>query len=346
MLEREKRIQSGQPGFWAYVKSHRGPIGLFLLFACIYGAVFYLYRLPVEAVLYAALLCAAAAAPFLLWQYRKNQKTVRVLRNMQRELLSEPEQFFVDNCPGAETLLEQEYQKLILLLCRDRERLSDRIAEDRSEMVDYYTMWVHQIKTPIAAMHLLIQSRKEEEDAELKDQLFKIEEYVNMALQYLRLDESSDLILKQCDLDALIRQAIRRYAGMFIRRRLTLSYDGVDCKVLTDEKWLVFVVEQLLSNAVKYTKTGGVSIYMEPGKEKTLIVEDTGIGIAPEDQPRIFEKGFTGYNGHQDKKSTGIGLYLCRRALSRLSHTITVESEPEKGTKFRIDLAAKPLSVE
>lgn len=351
--ERKNHSSFSAPGLAGYLTFHRGPLGLFLLFILIYAAIFYLYRLPVEAVLYGALLYAAAAAPLLIARHRRGRRKKEVLRRIQRELTDEPEQFDFrqvfdpcGSCPEAETALEQQYQELLFLLSRDRERLSDRIAKERGEMVDYYTMWVHQIKTPIAAMRLLLQSRSEPGGGELEEQLFKIEEYVNMVLQYLRLDEKSDLLLRPCELDGLIRQAVRRYAGMFIRNKLKLTYGGVDCTVLTDEKWFVFVLEQLLSNAVKYTKTGGVSIYLEDGPEQALVIEDTGIGIAPEDQPRIFEKGFTGYNGRQDKKSTGIGLYLCRLALNRLSHTISVESEPGKGTKMRIGLQRTELSVE
>ena len=160
-----------------------------------------------------------------------------------------------------------------------------------------------------------------------------------MVLQYLRLEsESSDLVLKTQNLDDIIRQAVKKYAPLFIRKKLTLVYEPVNCQVLTDEKWLEFVLEQILSNAIKYTKRGSVAVYMDDREEKTLVIADTGIGIAAEDVPRVFEKGFTGYNGRYDKRSTGIGLYLCRRVLNRLSHTIRIESEPGQGTRVYINL--------
>lgn len=109
-------------------------------------------------------------------------------------------------------------------------------------------------------------------------------------------------------------------------------------RVLTDEKWLVFVLEQILSNALKYTKSGSIHIYLSPDAPKTLVIEDTGIGIAPEDLPRIFEKGYTGCNGRADKRSTGIGLYLCRQIMEKLSHTIRIESEMGVGTKVYLGL--------
>lgn len=168
----------------------------------------------------------------------------------------------------------------------------------------------------------------------MESELFKIEQYVEMVLQYLRLNSSiNDFVLKEYDLDDIIRQAVRKYAPMFVRKKLTLHYDPVQTKVVTDEKWLVFVLEQVLGNAIKYTASGEISIYMEGG---CLVIEDSGIGILPEDLPRIFEKGYTGYNGRSDKKASGIGLYLVRKILNKLGHKILAESEPEKGTKVRL----------
>lgn len=157
-----------------------------------------------------------------------------------------------------------------------------------------------------------------------------------MVLSYLRLgSESSDLVLRPYDLDGILRQAVRKYAKLFIRKKLSLIYEPVNRTVLTDEKWLLFVVEQLLSNAIKYTPKGSVSLLVE-GDE--LLVRDTGIGITPEDLPRVGEKGFTGYNGRIDKKSTGIGLYLCRQVLKKLGHSFKIESAPGKGTTVAIGL--------
>ena len=127
-------------------------------------------------------------------------------------------------------------------------------------------------------------------------------------MTFLRLDsESTDYVLKEYALDPIICQAVRKYAPAFIMRKLTLDYKPVDVSVVTDEKWLLFVIEQLLSNALKYTLSGSVSIYLET--PRTLCIADTGIGIAPEDLPRIFERGYTGINGRDDKKASGIGLY-------------------------------------
>lgn len=156
----------------------------------------------------------------------------------------------------------------------------------KNNLVEYYTIWCHQIKTPIAAMSLLLQEEDTPKNRQLKSELFRIEQYVEMVLCYFRIDSpSSDFILKPYDLDTVIRKAIRKYAGQFVQKKLRLIYEPVHQSVLTDEKWLSFILEQLLSNAVKYTKEGSVTITVD--QNQVLSVSDTGIGIAKEDLPRI-----------------------------------------------------------
>ena len=209
-------------------------------------------------------------------------------------------------------------------------------------MTDYYSLWVHQIKTPIAAMDLLLQEDDSPRRGELEMELLKIGQYVEMVLSYLRLDsDSTDYVLREYPLDDILRQAVRKFAKMFILKKITLDFQETGKTVLTDEKWLLFVVEQVLSNALKYTREGSITITME--HPKTLVIRDTGIGIAPEDLPRIFEKGYTGYNGRGDQKASGLGLYLCRTICKRLGHTITASSVPDHGTAIRITLEQRQV---
>ena len=203
-------------------------------------------------------------------------------------------------------------------------------------------------------MHILLQSMEEEnpgapELKEMKMELFKMEQYVEMVLTYLRMEDmSGDLQFEKVSLDKVLKQSIRKYSQMFILQKIRLDYQPVERTVLTDEKWLQFVTEQILSNALKYTKNGGmIRIYIEEnhGKE-CLVLEDNGIGIQPEDIPRVFEKGFTGYNGRADKKSTGIGLYLCKKIMDKLGHKIRIESEVEKGTRVYLELTREEWNPE
>lgn len=247
--------------------------------------------------------------------------------------------------PIADNLSEAIYQEILAGKEQEVRRMITEYDEKKRDMADYYTMWIHQIKTPIAAMHLLLEDAEEtsEEQAirQASEELFKIEQYAEMALHYARLDSlTSDLAFKRYDLHEIAKQAVRKYAVLFIGSGLTFTMEEFSLKAVTDEKWMSFVIEQVLSNAIKYTKTGGIFIYganaageRQTGEVTYMVIEDTGIGIRKEDLPRIFERGFTGYNGRMDKKSTGIGLYLCHQIMGRLGAAIRVESKEGEGTK-------------
>ncbi len=231
------------------------------------------------------------------------------------------------------------------LLQEARRAQETEAARRYADMVDYYTLWAHQIKTPIASMRLTLQNEDSPLSRRLTAELGRVERYVEMVLAYLRLDaDSTDYVLRECELDPIVRGAVKKFSGEFIERKLALDFRPTGARVLTDEKWLSFVLEQLLSNALKYTPEGRISVYMEV--PATLCISDTGIGIAPEDLPRIFEQGFTGRNGRRDKRASGLGLYLCRRVCRSIGHGISAESEPGKGTTVRLDLSRKTLGVE
>lgn len=324
----------------AYLYLHKKSIFLFIIVISIFSVVTYLNNLPVYMITYAVILCIFFGLIIIsvdIWQFYKKHKSLTELQN--QITLS------IDNLPLPKNLIEKDYNDLIRLIHADKTLLLSTADNIKSNMIDYYTLWAHQIKTPIAAMNLLLQSDSCEHNVELKSELFKIEQYVEMVLTYLRLDsETTDFIIKYYDLNNIVKQAIRKYAHMFIQKKINLNLAEIKCTVLTDEKWLLFAIEQVLSNSLKYTKKGNISIYCE--SEKTLVIEDTGIGIAAEDLPRVFEKGFTGYNGRDDKKSTGIGLYLCKRILAKLGHTILIESIADTGTKIKIDLDSVNSPIE
>lgn len=247
--------------------------------------------------------------------------------------------------PTPKSLIEEDYQSIIAKLKEESEMRASSASQDYNNMIEYYTVWAHQIKTPIAAMRLNLQSEDSESARKLMGDLNRIESYVEMVLTFLRLDsDSTDYVIKEHDLDEIIKSSVRKFSREFILKKLTLNYEPVKYKCITDEKWLEFIIEQVISNAVKYTSEGGVRIYMdEPG---LLVIEDTGIGISAEDLPRIFENGYTGFNGREDKRASGIGLYLCKRIADNLGHKITAESTPGVGTKMIIDVRGKKLGVE
>lgn len=318
--------------FRLYLRAQRRGM-LFWGFCClIFTVSFALYGLPLGAVLYPAALCAAAGGIILLLSLRKSRAVCQELSLMQHHPADLP-----DELPAAQSPQEQAYQALLLALHADRQKLKSNMNARYHDMTEYYTVWAHQIKTPIAAIRLALQNEDTPLSRRLTGEVGRVEQYVQMALTYLRLgSDSSDYVIRSCALDDIVRPAIRRFAGEFIQRKIQLNYQMLNYTVITDEKWLGFVVEQVLSNALKYTPQGSVSIYMEP--EGVLCIRDTGIGIAPEDLPRVFEKGYTGYNGRSHRKASGLGLYLCREILTRLGHSVSAESQVDHGTTIRIDL--------
>lgn len=318
--------------FRLYLRAQRRGM-LFLGFCClIFTVSFALYGLPLGAVLYPAALCAAAGGIILLLSLRKSRAVCQELSLMQHHPADLP-----DELPAAQSPQEQAYQALLLALHADRQKLKSDMNARYHDMTEYYTVWAHQIKTPIAAMRLALQNEDTPLSRRLTGEVGRVEQYVQMALTYLRLgSDSSDYVIRSCALDDIVRPAVRRFAGEFIQRKIQLNYQMLNYTVITDEKWLSFVVEQVLSNALKYTPQGSVSIYMEP--EGVLCIRDTGIGVAPEDLPRVFEKGYTGYNGRSHRKASGLGLYLCREILTRLGHSVSAESQVDHGTTIRIDL--------
>ncbi|MCI7493838.1 MAG: sensor histidine kinase [Ruminococcus sp.] len=335
-MQHKKRVRILLQFFW-----EQRMVGLFLVLAIsIFALVFSMYDIKLEAILYASMLCLTAGLLFegvhlisYLRRHTEQQKRLQGLPISYTELLP------------PRTLAEQDLQEMVQKLGEQYTAVTTDWQRQQKESLDYYSAWVHQIKTPISSMKMILQQEDTEENHLLSAELFRIEQYTEMALQYLRLDsKTNDFVFQQYDLDSIIRQAIRKYAPQFILRKIRLIYEPVSMTILTDEKWMLFLLEQLLSNAIKYTPHGSVTISVTP--EKILQVADTGIGIAPEDLPRIFEKGFTGYNGRADKKSTGLGLYLCQQAAKKISVSLSVTSEVGKGSVFSVHLDIPPLQVE
>ena len=323
-----------------YIKQNIKVLLLFIVFALVFCIVFSLYNLETEAIYYSIILCTFIGLIYICINFINYYKKHIQLYKLQNEI-----SISLENLPSPKTLMEEDYTNLILTLNKEYKTYISKSDIAKSDMIDYYTMWVHQIKTPISALKLLIQTSESEISSDLSSELFKIEQYVEMVLSYIRLGSNkNDFVLKEYDLDNIIRQAVRKYAPLFIRKKISLDFQPTNYKVLTDEKWLVFVIEQLLSNAIKYTNKGKISIYSLENKK--LVIEDTGIGISKEDIPRIFDKGFTGYNGRTDKKATGLGLYLCKNILDKLSHKISIESEVGVKTKVILDLAMVNVNIE
>ena len=296
-------------------------------------AVFTLYDIMLEPLIYAGALTLFAGLVLLAVQLYGALRQARQRENACDAILTE-----WNRLPEAATLEQADYNEMIRRLGRQTQELAEDFAAQREDMLDYYTTWVHQIKTPIAVMKLYLAEETPEHRA-MAAELFRMEQYVDMVLQYLRLGSGeNDLVIEEYKLDELIRETVRKFAAQFVLRKLRLTYVPTEKTIVTDRKWFCCILEQLLSNAIKYTPEGGVTVAMEGDK---LYISDTGIGIAPEDLPRIFEKGYTGQNGRLERSASGLGLYLTRRAAELLHIPITVESRLGQGTTFTLHLEQK-----
>lgn len=339
----------------AYLQERIVPVFLYIAEAFIFMmiAALYGYKGVLKNMMYALGLVAFFGGCYLLWDYGRYREKYRTLQ----KLLSAEERS--EELPQTVSGIEQIYQQIITAQESEKKALITQLDERQQNMADYYTMWTHQIKIPLSAMDLLLQNgykgAGEAEDLltarQLREEVFKTGQYVDMALHYARMESiSADLSFTRVDVGELVKGALKKYWILFSGAGLNLFLEECHAQVVTDGKWFAFVIEQVLSNALKYTKEGAISIYGadEAGahvKEgcRYLVIEDTGIGIEAGDLPRIFERGFTGYNGRMGNKSTGIGLYLCRQIMDRLGLSIRVESKRNEGTKVFLGIAQEEI---
>ena len=299
-------------------------LGFILLFAFVFDA----YRSLLE---YVALLLAFLSFLFIgadAWTAFKSYRSQKLQTSAQAQT-------------PLEKLLQERVEEL------EYEQKNQLLVEQEkyNDLLDYYTLWVHQVKTPIAASSLLIGDLKDKEaKSQLEQELFKIESYVHLVLQYLRLESfHDDLVLKQENLADLVREVVKKYALFFIQQGLSLNLHDLDHTIVTDKKWFLVILEQVLSNSLKYTKEGSIEIYFH---EDSLYIKDTGLGIQNADLLRVFERGFSGYNGRLTQQSSGLGLYLSKKIADQLGHKIAIDSQVGQGTTVSIAFPEKKLIFE
>lgn len=308
------------------IKQNIALILLWFVMAITNLVTFLLYKTILEPFFYSAVLGFVFLIITILVQYYKSKKKAAI---RHKELCTIETDW--DSLSDPQNIEELDYQEMIKTLGRKLETVTREYSEGDREALDYYTNWVHQIKTPIAVMKLKL-SEDTPENRALLSEVFRIEEYVDMVLQYIRLGSASnDLLIKEYSIDAIIKDVVRKYASQFVEKKIKLEYQPSDVLVITDKKWLTCILEQFVSNAIKYTNAGSVTIRVT---EESISVSDTGIGIAKEDIPRIFEKGYTGLNGRIGEKSSGLGLYLAKKAADLISVKLHVDSESQKGSTF------------
>lgn len=230
--------------------------------------------------------------------------------------------------------LEEKVKELTETL--EEERNANRLM--RQDIEEYFLLWVHQIKTPITASYLLLDDDDFKNKPFLQQEILKIENYVSLALNYLKVQNpANDMDFRYVSVDEMISPLLKKYRVQFIYSKITLHYSKDTHKVLTEPNLTSLMVEQILSNALKYTKNGDIWIAFNE-ETKQLTIKDNGMGIREEDLPKIFDKGYAGMNGQLETKSSGIGLYLVQLISKRLEQPVHVDSELGKGSTFTIQL--------
>ena len=300
--------------------------------------MYFLYDVRMEPILYTTFLLLLFVLPFALWNLHRTYQKCGRLKNIEQAKVP-----VTPDLPTADTLMEENYQRVIkeILQAWQNERVNQR--KINAERDDYYTLWTHQIKTPVYSMDLMLQTG-DTTPSKWKTELLQISCYIDMALKYLQLENQySDLFFERVELLPLAQEAIKKHSVVLISKRLKIDLHDLNGTVLTDRKWLLFILEQLVSNAAKYTEQGCISIYQPTPVQ--ICVSDTGIGITAEDLPRLFEKGYTGFNGRIHQKSTGCGLYMCKKVSLLLGYTLSVSSQLNIGTTVTVNLPADEFSV-
>ncbi|WP_298825739.1 HAMP domain-containing sensor histidine kinase [uncultured Planococcus sp.] len=325
----------------SFLVSVRPQLFLFIGMSVIFGVVYALGRLPLSLFFYSLQVAAFLLLLYLIVDYFRYAKRYKLISNLELVNASSLEEIQASS-DSLDRLYIEKMESLLGQL-RESENLH---AERQTDQLDYFTLWLHQIKTPISAISLLTQSSRAKEAKQISQELVRLEDYTHMALNYIKLEEpGAAMELSLVDLDEVVKKAIKKYSILFIYKGIRLDYQPLGMNVLSDSQWLQNLLEQILSNSLKYTPEGSISIYRDPNRAETLIIEDTGMGIHSEDLPKIFNKGYSGMNGRLHEKSTGLGLFLSKKICQRLGHRLAIDSKPGEGTRVAIDMSREELQV-
>ena len=288
-----------------FLKSQNHIIGVFFLFALSFFAIFILSEFPLDKFLLGFEILGFFLLIYLSIQYSKFRK---------------------------EESIKDKYENLL----DENKRLRSTYINEKKDLEEYFLLWTHQIKTPITVANLILNKKSDPDTKKLKEEMFYIEEYTNMAINYIKLtDRATDMDIEKVDLDRLIKTLLKKYSLIFINKRISLDYENTNVEVIADSKLLSIMIEQIISNALKYTEEGKISISFDKEKS-TLSIMDTGIGIRGEDLVKIFDRGYSGFNGRVNHKSSGLGLFLVREISKILKLRVEVKSKLGQGSEFLI----------
>lgn len=259
------------------------------------------------------------------------------------ETIENAEEQFAILFPEVQTNQQKRFLELVKKIHQDNRNQLQHLNDEKKDQQEFILSWIHEVKLPIAASRLLMENSENKTTDYLidkfEDELDKIDNYVEQALYYSRIDSfSTDYFITEVTANQIIKSSVKKYSKLFINKEIQFQMDDSTQFVQSDSKWLGFVIDQIIANSIKYTERGGkVAVqFEEDDREKRISILDSGIGIATEDLSRVFQKGFTGLTGRNQHKSTGIGLYLAKQLTRKLGHTLSIQSEEGKYTKVTI----------
>ncbi|BBD88956.1 sensor histidine kinase [Staphylococcus caprae] len=289
----------------SFIKSIRNEISIVVCIFLLFALIFFLFTLPFSAfglALGIVLLVISIHWWIKYLGFKKDERLKETIDNLENELTE----------------------------------VKNQQVEYRNDVESYFLTWVHQIKTPITASQLLLERNEENVVNRVRQEIVQIDNYTSLALSYLKLlNEESDMTISEVEMNELIRPLIMKYRIQFIEQHTRIHYEKCEDKVLTDAQWVSIMIEQILNNALKYAR--GKDIWIEfDASEQSLIIKDNGVGISKADIPKIFDKGYSGYNGRLNEESSGIGLFIVKHISNHLNHEVDVDSKLNEGTTFKI----------
>lgn len=328
--------------FLEYVKDKRYFILFYLSLMSFVSLIMLVgfYQLnPFNKILYTNITCFVIAALYIIIGYFYRRKFYQEMK----DLIESSQEETMAIMPDAQNNEQKLIFNILKKVNKEHAKQLETLYDQKRDQQEFIMSWIHEVKIPIAASRLLMENSEDKTTDFLtdkfEDELHKINDYVEQALYYSRIDSfSKDYFISEMNTNQLIKNSVKKYAKLFINKGIHFEMDDTEQLVQSDKKWFGFVIDQLVANALKYTDEGGrISVYFEEdSEEKRLFIQDNGIGIAPEDIGRVFEKGFTGSTGRSHAKSTGMGLYLAKQLANKLGHDITIKSEVNDYTKVTI----------
>ncbi|WP_455792569.1 sensor histidine kinase [Clostridium butyricum] len=303
----------------------------------IFGVFMYL-RIPLVIILLTWFIWFLPLLAYMVLNYIKWSRYINDIRRVLEEL--DKKYLLPEVIDEPNFLLGEKINDVLRELSKNMHENVKHYRTEQEEYREYIEMWIHEIKTPIASSRLVIENNYNDVTRKIDYQIDRIDNFIEQVLYYTRSDEvSKDYIIKELELDSIVKKVVKKNYRDFISKKIKLEIEEIKETIYSDSKWVEFIVNQILVNSVKYTKEkeGIIKISANSqGNSVVLIIEDNGVGIIERDLDRIFEKGFTGENGRRFGKSTGIGLYLCKRLCDKLGLGLKLESKLNKGTKVRI----------